>query len=350
VEARVKAVEAYIAELKSYLNQVATPLEKLFATHEAREMWQKREAALKANPNWLKCHELIRTRCFHLLLTLINRASGEFQQDKGVKGKFMEWLGSLHPGLGLLTTLISAREDQQTKANISAATHNFLHSTRAIEQLSLHFAYHVTVSYRRQIAFLREDQIPVFANMVHSWLFTGLKNVSHDSFIYKHPISTPTQNNNTNPCTSTHGTSNTNNPNNNTHPTIEDIDALAFRFRLLLLEINSPRSGTLTASGPKSSKLLSFLNQFTDIPTFTNAKLMTTDKDTNHSKHKRPGGKGMRPWTERVLQNGGFEAQQDVLNYITVQYNNFRLHSSLGYKNPSQFEREFKIRGLKQAA
>ncbi len=45
-----------------------------------------------------------------------------------------------------------------------------------------------------------------------------------------------------------------------------------------------------------------------------------------------------------------FEAQQDVLNYITVQYNNFRLHSSLGYKNPNQFELEFKIRGLKQAA
>ena len=45
-----------------------------------------------------------------------------------------------------------------------------------------------------------------------------------------------------------------------------------------------------------------------------------------------------------------FEAQQDVLNYITVQYNNFRLHSSLGYKNPNQVELEFKIRGLKQAA
>ena len=45
-----------------------------------------------------------------------------------------------------------------------------------------------------------------------------------------------------------------------------------------------------------------------------------------------------------------FEAQQYVLNYITVQYNNFRLHSSLGYKNPNQVELEFKIRGLKQAA
>lgn len=45
-----------------------------------------------------------------------------------------------------------------------------------------------------------------------------------------------------------------------------------------------------------------------------------------------------------------FEAQQDVLNYITVQYNNFRLHSSLGYKNPNQFEFEYKILGLKKAA
>ena len=45
-----------------------------------------------------------------------------------------------------------------------------------------------------------------------------------------------------------------------------------------------------------------------------------------------------------------FEAQQDVLNYITVQYNNFRLHSSLGYKNPNQFELAFKTRGLKEAA
>jgi len=45
-----------------------------------------------------------------------------------------------------------------------------------------------------------------------------------------------------------------------------------------------------------------------------------------------------------------FEAQQDVLNYITVQYNNFRLHSSLGYKNPNQFEFEYKTRGLKHAA
>ena len=45
-----------------------------------------------------------------------------------------------------------------------------------------------------------------------------------------------------------------------------------------------------------------------------------------------------------------FEAQQDVLNYITVKYNNFRLHSTLGYKNPNQFEFEYKERGLKKVA
>lgn len=33
-----------------------------------------------------------------------------------------------------------------------------------------------------------------------------------------------------------------------------------------------------------------------------------------------------------------FEAQQDVLNYMTVFYNSYRLHSYLGYVNPSHFE------------
>jgi len=33
-----------------------------------------------------------------------------------------------------------------------------------------------------------------------------------------------------------------------------------------------------------------------------------------------------------------YEAQQDVLNYITVFYNSYRLHSYLGYVNPSHFE------------
>jgi putative transposase len=34
------------------------------------------------------------------------------------------------------------------------------------------------------------------------------------------------------------------------------------------------------------------------------------------------------------------EAHQDVLNYITVFYNEFRLHSTIGYKSPNQFERQ----------
>lgn len=35
-----------------------------------------------------------------------------------------------------------------------------------------------------------------------------------------------------------------------------------------------------------------------------------------------------------------YEAQQDVLNYIAVFYNNKRLHSSIGYKSPCDFEIE----------
>jgi len=33
-----------------------------------------------------------------------------------------------------------------------------------------------------------------------------------------------------------------------------------------------------------------------------------------------------------------YEAQQDVLNYISMFYNSYRLHSYLGYKSPSQYE------------
>lgn len=32
------------------------------------------------------------------------------------------------------------------------------------------------------------------------------------------------------------------------------------------------------------------------------------------------------------------EAQQDILNYIAMFYNSYRLHSFLGYKNPNQYE------------
>jgi putative transposase len=42
------------------------------------------------------------------------------------------------------------------------------------------------------------------------------------------------------------------------------------------------------------------------------------------------------------------EAHRDVLNYITIFYNNYRLHSTIGYKSPNQLEREFN--GLKMVA
>lgn len=35
-----------------------------------------------------------------------------------------------------------------------------------------------------------------------------------------------------------------------------------------------------------------------------------------------------------------YEAQQDILQYITMFYNSHRLHSYLGYKNPNQYEAE----------
>lgn len=35
-----------------------------------------------------------------------------------------------------------------------------------------------------------------------------------------------------------------------------------------------------------------------------------------------------------------YEAQQDILNYISIFYNNNRLHSYLGYKSPNQYEKE----------
>jgi transposase InsO family protein len=34
-----------------------------------------------------------------------------------------------------------------------------------------------------------------------------------------------------------------------------------------------------------------------------------------------------------------YEAQQDILNYISVFYNNYRLHSTRGYVSPSEYER-----------
>ncbi|CDZ76639.1 putative transposase OrfB [Legionella massiliensis] len=35
-----------------------------------------------------------------------------------------------------------------------------------------------------------------------------------------------------------------------------------------------------------------------------------------------------------------WEAQQDILNYITMFYNSYRLHSYLGYLSPNQFEKQ----------
>ena len=37
------------------------------------------------------------------------------------------------------------------------------------------------------------------------------------------------------------------------------------------------------------------------------------------------------------------EAQQDVMNYITMWYNSLRLHSYLGYKSPNQLEAEMQM-------
>jgi len=35
-----------------------------------------------------------------------------------------------------------------------------------------------------------------------------------------------------------------------------------------------------------------------------------------------------------------YEAQQDVLNYISMFYNSYRMHSYLGYRSPDQYENE----------
>ncbi len=44
-----------------------------------------------------------------------------------------------------------------------------------------------------------------------------------------------------------------------------------------------------------------------------------------------------------------YEAQQDILNYISMFYNGYRLHSYLGYKSPNQYEAE-QIANLKLVA
>ena len=50
-------------------------------------------------------------------------------------------------------------------------------------------------------------------------------------------------------------------------------------------------------------------------------------------------------WRDHQTRN---EAQQDVLNYISMFYNSYRLHSYLGYVSPNDFENQ--LMGLKNAA
>lgn len=38
-----------------------------------------------------------------------------------------------------------------------------------------------------------------------------------------------------------------------------------------------------------------------------------------------------------------YQAQQDILNYITMFYNSNRMHSSIGYKTPNQLDEEYRI-------
>ncbi len=43
-----------------------------------------------------------------------------------------------------------------------------------------------------------------------------------------------------------------------------------------------------------------------------------------------------------------YEAQQDILNYISMFYNSHRLHSTLGYTSPNEFEKH--LLEMKEAA
>ena len=48
-------------------------------------------------------------------------------------------------------------------------------------------------------------------------------------------------------------------------------------------------------------------------------------------------------WIADILYQSRDEARSDVIEYIEMFYNSHRLHSSLGYKNPNGFEREFTL-------
>ena len=42
----------------------------------------------------------------------------------------------------------------------------------------------------------------------------------------------------------------------------------------------------------------------------------------------------------QALLTDAVDAQQDVMNYITMFYNSYRLHSYLGYLSPNRYEAE----------
>jgi transposase InsO family protein len=44
-----------------------------------------------------------------------------------------------------------------------------------------------------------------------------------------------------------------------------------------------------------------------------------------------------------------YEAQQDILDYISMFYNGYRLHSTLGYMSPNDFEKQLPMK-LKNVA
>jgi len=43
-----------------------------------------------------------------------------------------------------------------------------------------------------------------------------------------------------------------------------------------------------------------------------------------------------------------YEARRDILNYLAVFYNNDRLHSTLGYMSPADYEKQ--LTEMKEAA
>ncbi len=54
-----------------------------------------------------------------------------------------------------------------------------------------------------------------------------------------------------------------------------------------------------------------------------------------------------------LVENGVFEsveqARSEVFSYIEGYYNRIRLHSSLGYKSPLEFEKELKFKNIRSS-